>query len=56
MISKLNLKLLDPNQEHQALIPLVDHLKGVNRWCANQMPNNAELKAYDANLKLSDNV
>ena len=31
MISKIrifNSRLLDPNQEHQALIPLVDHLEG----------------------------
>jgi len=27
-----NSRLLDSNQEHQALIPIVNHLEGVNRW------------------------
>jgi len=25
-----NFRLLDPNQEHQVLIPIVGHLEGVN--------------------------
>ena len=52
MINKnkiFNSRLLDPNEEYQAMIPIVGHLEGVNRWRANQMHNNTELKTNYAN-------
>ena len=42
VISKIRIlksRFLDPNQEHQILIPIVSHLEGVNRLQTNQMQN-----------------